>query len=311
MKTLNNQSKNDNIFGEIYNFIQRKDNVPYVFDILIVVAVLLLFVYPLLYGIYSSFITQEGFSLDNYFRLFDDRIFYASLYVTFSYVILYTVGIMIIGFITGLAIDISEKNSLPGAKILSSLLTLPYAIPDVVGALIWLWMLNPRRGVINYLLNLIGLGSVDWLVNSDIALITVTMVSVWRLFPMHTLIIMAAFRTVPQNLYEAAEIDGATILQEFFYITIPSIWNIIKFLILLTVVWSFKRFTMLWLLTEGGPRHATETLSLKIYKEAFQFYNKNYASATAVILLIIVAILSFIYVKYTKLEEREEGGSVI
>lgn len=283
---------------------------PYVFDFLIVLTILLLFIYPVGHGIVSSLMVNGEFSTQHFSRLFSDRNFWNSVGVTFLYVFLYTAGIMFIGFVTSLTIDISEKNNLPGAKLFSSFLTLPYAIPDVVGALIWLWMFNPRLGVINYILSLFGISGLNWLTNGDIALFSVTLVSIWRLFPMHTLIILAAFKTVPSSLYEAADIDGASILQQFFYVTIPSIWNIMKFLVLLTIVWSFKRFTILWLLTKGGPMHATETMSLMIYKEAFNFYNKGYAAAIAVVLLIVVGCLSIFYVKYTKLQADEEGGSV-
>ncbi len=290
-------------------FCRNEGYVPYVLDVMIVFILLLLFLYPLLHGILSSFYIGGEITAANYSRLFSDRNFWNALRITFAYVFLYTVGIMFIGFATALAIDVGEEKKLPGSKIFSSFLTLPYAIPDVVGALIWLWMMNPRRGVINYLLSLFGAKGMNWLTSSDIVLISVVLVEIWRLFPMHTLIILAAFKTVPRDLYEAAELDGATTLQQFFYITLPSIANIMKFLVLLTVVWSFKRFTTIWLLTSGGPMHATETLAILIYKEAFKFFDREYASAIAVILLLIVGTLSIIYMKMSGRSETK-GGTI-
>ena len=216
---------------------------------------------------------------------------------------------MVIGFVTALVIDVSEEGRMPFVKIFSSLLTLPYAIPDVVGALLWLWMLNPRQGIINYLLSLLGISGAKWLTDPQIAIISVVLVEVWRLFPMHTLIILAAFKTVPKSLYEAASLDGASTLQQFFNITLPSISNIMKFLVLLTVVWSFKRFTMLWLLTQGGPMGATETLAILIYKQAFKFFNRNYAAAASVALLLLVAVVAVVYMKLSK--SGEDGDAVL
>lgn len=288
-------------------FYKNEGYVPYVLNTLIVLMLVLLFVYPLLYGITNSFSYRGEMTTANYSRLFSDRNFWNALWITFMYVFLYTIGIMIIGFVTALAIDVGEEKRLPGSRIFSSFLTLPYAIPDVVGSLIWLWMMNPRRGVINYLLSFLGIEGLNWLTSSDLALISVVLVGIWRLFPMHTLIILAAFKTVPKELYEAAELDGASTLQQFFFITLPSIANIMKFLVLLTVVWSFKRFTIIWLLTAGGPMRATETLAILIYKEAFLFFDREYASAIAVVLLLIVGAVSIIYMKMSGKSETDGG----
>ncbi|MDR1874951.1 MAG: sugar ABC transporter permease [Synergistaceae bacterium] len=277
------------------DWLSERTLVPYMLDVPIVLTLIVLFVYPVVYGVYGSFIAGGELSLKNYERLWSDGNFRNSLYVTFLYVVVYTVGIMTTGFVTAMVIDVGEESKMPGVGIFSSLLTLPYAIPDVVGALVWLWMLNPKVGVVNYLLSFLGSGGVQWLTDRHYALLSVIMVEIWRLFPMHTLIILAAFRTVPRSLYEAAELEGATPLQQFIYVTYPGIRNIIRFLLLLTVVWSFKRFTMSWLLTQGGPMHATETMAILIFKEAFMFFNRPYASAIAAILLVMVGVVAALY----------------
>jgi len=296
-----------NFINKCRQFTKKEKYFPYLFDSLIMVVILFLFIYPLFYRIAKSFTVDNGFSLNNYIKLMSDSTFLKSIGITFLYVLLYTIGIMSVGFITALVIDKSEQLNLPGAKIFTAFLTLPYAIPDVVASLIWLWMLNPRRGVINYLLSYVANSEIGWLTNSDLALISVLLVSIWRLFPMHTLIILAAFRTVPTSLYEAASIDGATLIKQFFYITLPSISNIMKFLLLLTIVWSFKRFTIIWFLTRGGPMHATETMSIIIFKEAFKFFNRNYASAISVVLLVIVGVVSIFLLRYLRVQDGKKG----
>jgi len=296
-----------NFINKFRQFTKKEKYYPYLFDSLIIVVILFLFIYPLFYCIAKSFSVNDKFLLNNYIKLLSDSTFLHSIVITFLYVLLYTLGIMSVGFITALVVDKSEQLNLPGAKIFTAFLTLPYAIPDVVASLIWLWMLNPRRGVINYLLSFAANSEIGWLTNSDLALVSVLLVSIWRLFPMHTLIILAAFRTVPTSLYEAASIDGASAFKQFFYITLPSISNIMKFLLLLTIVWSFKRFTIIWFLTRGGPMHATETLSIMIFKEAFKFFNRNYASAISVILLVIVGVTSIFLLRYLRVQDGEKG----
>lgn len=296
-----------NFINKCRQFTKKEKYFPYLFDSLIMVVILFLFVYPLFYCIAKSFFVNDKFVLNNYIKLVSDSIFLNSIVITFLYVLFYTLGIMLVGFVTALVIDKSEQLNLPGAKVFTAFLTLPYAIPDVVASLIWLWMLNPRRGIINYLLSYVVKSEIGWLTNSDLALVSVLLVSIWRLFPMHTLIILAAFRTVPINLYEAASLDGASAFQQFFYVTLPYISNIIKFLLLLTIVWSFKRFTIIWFLTRGGPMHATETLSIMIFKEAFKFFNRNYASSISVILLVIVAIVSIFLLRHLRVQDGKEG----
>lgn len=302
-----NTEKLPKLISSFHEFVRKDHHVPYVFNIMMVVLLMLLFIYPLLYALVSSFFVDGDISIGNYQRLFLDPLFRNSLVITLLYVAIYTAGIMFIGFITALAIDISEKSKLPGTKLLSSLLTLPYAIPDVVGAIIWMWLLNPQQGAVNYLLSFLGSDGLKWLTSSQTALISVVMVSVWRLFPMHTLIILSGFKTVPKEHYEAAEIEGANIFKQFIYVTVPYIANILQFLVLLTIVWSFKRFAIIWLLTQGGPMHSTETLPILIYQQGFRFFNSNYASAIAIVLLFIVGIISIFYIRYNKTSE-DNGG---
>lgn len=290
-------------------FIHEEKYVPYLLTLFAWITIIALFVYPLIYGIWISFLTPRELSFNNYIRLFNDPNFWNAMWVTLIYVLIYTFGIMITGFVIAFAMDLGEEWSIPGHRALSSLLTLPYAIPDVVGALIWIWMLNPKQGIINYLLSLIGISEIQWLTSAKIAPISVVLVEVWRLFPMNTLIILAAFKAVPRSLYEAASLDGASAVKQFFFITLPSIARITKFLVLLTIVWSFKRFTMRWLMTQGGPMHSTETLSIFIYREAFMFFNKNYAAAASVVLLLLVLVAVILFLRFSKSDDIERTYS--
>ena len=144
------------------------------------------------------------------------------------------------------------------------------------------------------------MSGINWLTSTDTALVSVVSVTIWRLFPMHTLIILAACKTIPESLHEAARLEGAGVWKQFIHITIPFIANVLKFLVLLTIVWSFKRFAMIWFLTQGGPMHSSETLSVLIYQQAFKYFNPNYASAIATVLLVLVGFISIFYIKNSR-----------
>ena len=277
---------------------------PYVLVLPITLALLLIFIYPLLDGFYLSSFNNNGnpVGFQNYIHLFHDSNFWHALALTFIYVIIYTIGIFFVGFSTALICDTADKKRLRGAHFLEYFITFPYAIPDVVAALIWFWMFDYQLGVVNYFLKAIGLtnGPIQWLSDPRLALYSVLLTTIWRLFPLHTLIILAAFKTVPQELYEAADIDGASAFRKFLQITLPMTWNVISLLLLLTIVWSFKRFTILWLMTQGGPGSASETTVIYLYRWAFRYFNSNYAATVGTVMFFIVTIISVLYYVYRK-----------
>lgn len=277
--------------------------VPYVLVVPITLALLLIFIYPLVNGFYLSFFNKQDFiGLGNYVRLFHDSDFWHAFALTFIYVAVYTVGVFFVGFSTALICDTAEKRRMRGARLLEYFITFPYAIPDVVAALIWFWMFDYQLGIINYFLQSVGLTKmpIRWLTDPGLALYSVLLTTVWRLFPLHTLIILAAFKTVPQELYEAAEIDGAGTLRKFLQVTLPATWKVISLLLLLTIVWSFKRFTILWLMTEGGPGNASETTVIYLYRWAFRYFDRNYAAAVGVVMFVVVTVISILYYLYRK-----------
>lgn len=287
---------------------QRLVLLPYVFVFPMVLMIVLIFLYPVYRGVVLSFYKEERFvGFSNYIEMFNNPPFWDSLLITLYYVFLYTLGVFFVGFFTALVLRNAETTNAKGQRIAGTIIMLPYAIPDVVASLVWFVMFDPQYGVLNYFLSLLGLGPVKWLISADSALYSVIVATVWRLFPVHCMIILAAFRAVPKELYEAAEIDGATGFRKFVNITLPYIQNIIGLLMVLTIVWSFKRFTILWLLTGGGPGRATETLVIQIYRNAFKFFRENYASALGTVGLVIVVLITILYFGWmAKEEERGE-----
>jgi multiple sugar transport system permease protein len=307
MKTI---SIKNGLRGARQFFSQADDFFPYVLVFPLTLAITLIFLYPLLDGMLISFYEEKAFvGFKNYREMLSDKYFWHSMKLTIIYVVVYTIGVFFVGFFTAFVLNLSEKTKLKGHKVFFSFITIPYAIPDVVAALIWYWMLDSQLGIVNYFLTSLHIISspIRWLANPDLALYTTLFVTIWRLFPLHTLIIMAGFRTIPPMIYEAAEIDGAGAFRRFFSFTIPLTANVLSLLMLLTIVWSFKRFTMLWLLTGGGPGRASETAVIQIYRYAFKFFRKNYASAIGVAVLLIVVAITLVYLVLRTRSEKEPG----
>ena len=249
----------------------------------------------------AKFIEKADFiALENYVKLLTREDFYNALRVMLIYTVCYTIGIFVVGFATSLLL---EHNPLRrGKSFFRTMYVLSYAVPDIVTALIFTWIFNYNYGVVNYFLAQIGIiqAPINWLNSSEQALYTIVLIEIWRQFPLHTLVIYAGFQEVPGELYESAEIDGAGGLRKFFSITIPHLSQILSTLLILTIIWSFRRFAMIWSLTKGGPSGATETVVIQIYKNAFVDNKMGLACATGVVMLIITLLIVRLYMKVIK-----------
>jgi multiple sugar transport system permease protein len=177
-------------------------------------------------------------------------------------------------------------------------LLIPWVIPSVVAAVQWKVMFA-SYGVINTILQ--GLGIIHqpilWLGNPDLALFSVTMVNVWRDYPFMTVVLLAGLQTIPDELYEVAEIDGASVWQRFKNITLPLLAPVSLISIILLAIWSFNNFDLVFLITGGGPAGATEVLPTYVYLEAFRRLNPTYAAAIATIMLGFLLILTILYMR--------------
>lgn len=260
------------------------------------------FIFPIFENIKLSlqnarFVEKANFiGLANYKKLLSDPFFWNSFRVMVEYTFLYTIGIFIIGFITAILLDNGSSET---KSFFRTFFVLPYAIPDVVTAMVFLWMLDFQFGIINHILAVVHLTQqpVSWLGgNSFIALLTIIGIELWRQFPLHTLIILSGLQDVPADIYEAADIDGANAFRKFFNITLPYMRQILLILLTLTIIWCLRRFTMIWLLTQGGPSRGTETVVIQIYSYAFQFNKMGYAAAVGnVLLFTTMCIVAFYF----------------
>jgi multiple sugar transport system permease protein len=274
---------------------------PYLLMTPAMVVILLILILPIFYALYLSTtdaqlltIHKANFvGLDNYVKFFTSNNLGKVMYATFMYVVLGVTLTYLVGLGTALLLNGRKK----GGALFRVILILPWVIPQVVLVLIWKWMLNPQYGIINWLLTATHLISapISWFTDVNFAMTAIMLVTIWKQYPLSCLILLAGMKTIPYDLYEAAQIDGANTWQRFRHITLPGLRYVSSVLVLLLVIWSFTNFVIIWMLTMGGPANRTATLSIYTYLNAFKFNKLGYGAAIGVVCLIISFIFSVIY----------------
>ena len=230
--------------------------------------------------------------LRNYRSLFVDADFYTTLRVT----VVYTLSTVVISVALGIVSALVVNRAFRGRGIARAILLLGWAIPSTAAALIWSWMYNEHSGVLNRIVVDFGGAPIPWLRSPHVALAAVVATTVWQATPFVMLVILAALQSVPEEVCEAATIDGADRLNAFRAVTWPHIWPSVRVVGLLIAVWSIRRYDIIYLLTGGGPIDSTATLVVQLRQIAFQGYDLGEASAYGVIgLILALLVASFHY----------------
>lgn len=263
------------------------------------IIMLALITYPLIYGVYISLFDTNLLQkwnfvgLKYYAEALTDRYFTNQLSVTFLYTMLVVAGNFIIGMILALLLNMNIR----GRTFFRSVFLLPWLFPDVVIALLWKWMLNPMYGLLNHFLTSLHLISepLDMLGNPDLALYGVVIASIWKGFPFVMILLLAGLQSIPNELYEAAEMDGGNAWKRFVHVTLPGVMPVLVVALILDTVWFFKHFTVVWLMTSGGPVNATNVISIGIFQTAFSDFRFGRAAAMAVIVFFVCYLIGFLY----------------
>lgn len=253
------------------------------------------------YSIKAEGSDTPSYTFSHYTNLTKDPFFKRTFWNTTVFVFLSVTAHMVLG----LAVALVLNSALPAKPLFRIIALLPWVVPDVVAGIIWKWMYDPIYGALNDVLLKIGLinAPIEWLSNPNLALFSVILVNLWRGFPFVMLILLAGLQAIPQQLYEAAAIDGATRAQSFFHITIPGLKKMIVVALALDIVWEVRRFGLIQAMTRGGPGVLTEVLSTYTYKQYFQFFRFEYASAIAVVMTIVLLAVSLPYIWMISQEE--------
>lgn len=282
----------------------------YIFVAPAVLLILVVAIYPLISTFLLSLFHKNlldplddsfvGFS--NYRKLVADPLFWGASKNTIVFVV---IGVLF-EFLFGLGLALIMNSAIKGRGIIRAVALIPWAIPTVVSATMWLWLYNDQWGFINIALTKMGILSQHkaWLSDPTISLFAVIFADIWKTTPFMALLILAGLQMIPYDLYESAAVDGANRIRQFFSITLPMLRPTILVALLFRTLDSFRVFDLVYVMTMGGPGHSTEVISLYTYKTLFKDLDMGYGSTLSVSIFIIISIISFIYVRV--LSKKEE-----
>ena len=258
-----------------------------------VIALPIIYTFALGFFVQNTLIRTWRFvGLSNYTDLLTD----ADFWWAFWNGVVFTVGSTAVATVFGLAIAILLDCNFRGRGPIRALVIFPYIVPSIVVAFIWKFIFS-GRGILNDFLGFIGAQavSVPWLGDQRYAMMAVILISAWTWFPFAAITLLAAIQNVPDNIYEAAALDGAGPVRRFFHLTLPLLAPALLVVVLIRAIWAFRNYDMIWLLTEGGPIGATEVLPIMAYKEAFGLFRMGHASAVSVSLMVFVTLLAALH----------------
>lgn len=302
---INKIQKNEKAIGGL---ARRRRNMPYYFLLPVLLPLVLLFGYPLIRSCIMAF---QNYKLgnpnvyfndfENFRKLFGDKDFLLILKNSLIYVIGSVTG----QFLLGLGLALALKEKFPGRGIYQSIVFLPWAFSAFVVGLLFRWSFNGEYGVVNDIL--LKLGIVDkgpaWLGTPGLSLLVVMFAMIWIGIPFFGIMILAALQSIPNDVYEAAEIDGCGVFRKFFYIVLPFIKPTIIITVLLRTIWIFNSFDLIVIMTDGGPANYSQTLPSYIYTKAFSAYDFGLAGAFGLMLMVILGLYAVFFLKVSKYEE--------
>lgn len=276
---------------------------PYLFLFPCAALILVILIYPVLSGIINSFYNEslirpvqpEFVALDNYKSLLTDSMFLDALRRS----VLWTLVILVFELFFGLLFAVLLNKDIYCKKLFRCLVLIPWIIPNAIAGIIWKWFLNESFGMMNYILKSIGIIShnLSWLSDEKLAAVSVVMVIIWKSIPFVAITLLAGIQAIPGDLYEAAKVDGARGSQCFRFVTIPMLKSIMLITLILTSIWNFNQLEIIQVVTKGGPGEATLSLPVYIYRLFMQTFQTSYASAAAVIMMLVLIVPCIVYVK--------------
>jgi multiple sugar transport system permease protein len=277
-------------------------------------AVVVFMLFPLGFSLYMSLHNWDLFTpakfagLSNYRDLFtEDPLFSIAMRNT----VVYVVGTVVPTVLISLAVAGVLNRKIKGIAIFRTIIFLPLAVSSVVIAVVWQFVFNTNNGLLNIVLGCVGISPIPWLVDPKWAMTSLCMVSIWRSVPFATVILLAAMQGVPENLYEAARLDGAGEVRQFVSITVPLIRAAVSFVVVISIIHAFQAFDLVYVLTgrNGGPETATYVLGIMLFQHAFAFLEFGYASALAWVMFAILLVLTVVQLRLGRRRAAQEEKS--
>ena len=283
-------------------WISREELFPYGMLVPSLILIALVIVYPLFTAIdYSlsggSLLKPGGFvGLKNFIDVFGADDFFNSVEFSLVFAVCNVIGC----YLLGLALALLVNMDVPGRGVFRVAFLLPWIVPSIVSIVCWRWMLSDEKALVNQIIGFFGAGPIYFLSDERGAVFAVTLVKIWRSFPFMLLSLLAALQTIDRSLYEAAAIDGANRWQMFRFITVPQIKSLSIVVCMMMTIWSVNDFETPFLLTQGGPARATESLILLAYRYTFVRNNVGFGSAVSMITLVVLMTLVFLILRRQK-----------
>ncbi|MDX3528084.1 sugar ABC transporter permease [Streptomyces sp. ID05-39B] len=275
--------------------------------------------YPLLYNVWTSVHdvdlgqllggTERFNGLENYRAVVDDPAFWHSVRLS----LIFTLGSLLLQFVIGFALALFFARPFPFNGLLRSLLLVAWLLPPVVTGTLFRWLLDAESGAYNALLRGVGLGGLshDWLTDPSTSLAGVIFANVWVGVPFDMLLLLVGLHTIDPQLHEAAAIDGANAWQRLRHITLPLMRPVSVTVLLLGLVYTFKVFDMIFVMTGGGPVDSTRVLSLYVYEVFFTFFRFGQGTAAGLLLLVVPLLAGVFYVRRLRREEAAPVGGAV
>lgn len=292
----------DKQYKEYLMRFNKTQKTPYFFLTPAFLIIGLFLLVPIFYAIVLSFTDVSLLKIlkdfnfigfQNYIKFFTSNDFRDSIKATLIFVL----GSVTFSFVVGLLVALLLNQKVKFGFIFRGLLILPWAVPQVVVVLIIKWLFTVQYGLVNYVGSILGIIPKDFsfFTNTNSAMFVILISVIWRAYPLSAIMLLAGLKSIPEELYESASIDGANPFQKFFHITLPGLKYIAFSLLLLLIVWGIGNFVFVWLFTKGGPFNSTAVLAIFSYKNAFVFGDVGYGASIGVIALVFSLIVSIFY----------------
>ncbi|MEU5880064.1 sugar ABC transporter permease [Spirillospora sp. NPDC047279] len=270
----------------------------------------LLVLVPILYALYTSLFKWGGFGapetfvgLDNFTALLQDEVFLGDLWRGFVLIAL-SVGIQL-PFALSMAVLLNQR--LRGRAFYRLLFFAPYVLSEVITGVLFTMIFSPDSGLADHVLDLVGLGDlgITWFASPATVLPTIFLVMTWKYFGFHMILYLAGLQSIPRDVLEAAAIDGAGAWQRFRHVTLPLLGPTIRISVFLSVIGAIQLFDLVWVITAGGPVHASETMAITMFQFGFKRYQVGYASAISVVMFLISFVFALLYQRYVLRRDLE------
>jgi multiple sugar transport system permease protein len=283
--------------------VRHSTGLLFVLPALIVLAMLI--AYPVAYTGLLSVTDQQGsfVGANNFVTVLAARATPQAFWNTIYFV----GGSIVFQVILGTAAAVLLNQQFAGRAIVRSITVIPWVVPGIVAATTWAWMFHTEFGIINYMMTAPGLieAPIGWLTNRDTVMPVLIAINVWKMFPFVTVMVLAGLQSIPNDLYEAARIDGASFWEEVWHIMLPQVRPIITAVTLLLVIWGLNSITIIYAITRGGPANRTLITPIQIFRMAFESVQFNQAAALSLLFFAVAIVIVFIYVKFIQTPSGE------